>query len=370
MPTSAIYGPYIKRKNLAGVITDSTVRSYERLRTSNSTRRVRPRNLLANPTPLLAEMTEITRSVSMYIHPEEGKVTYGPNERQAGIFAIPKAALESSKEEARVRLLEKIKGEDWNLSTFMGELPQTIQYFGKTLKSVVECYLAVKRGRLSDVKRIAKRIAREAGRDPRWYLYQKSGDIANKWLEWRYAISPLMYDLDDMLKYLYAKRNSTYIRRAAGGAKGVHGEIIKSSSSHFLHQGEWQDRCVAYYSVNPNADAFKRLGLINCAATLWELTPLSFVIDWFIPIGRYVGTLDAMMGVSVLSSTHSRHVRLENSRIYWGKNQSHTPSVWKRDTYSRSVGVDLSNKVPRPSISLNSSLFLDSLSLYRKILLS
>lgn len=36
----------------------------------------------------------------------------------------------------------------------------------------------------------------------------------------------------------------------------------------------------------------KLLGFTNPAAVLWEATPFSFVVDWFLPIGDYLKTLD------------------------------------------------------------------------------
>jgi len=267
--------------------------------------------------------------------------------------------------------MEKIKGEDWNLSTFLGELPETIQYFRKTINSAVGFYRAVKRGDLAGVKRAARRAIRRAGKDPRRELHRRGGQAADKWLEWRYAISPLVYDLDDALKALYSKRAVQITRRSAGGASGQSRQVIRESERMVSLEATWQSRCVAYYRVNPNAESFKKLGLINLAATLWELTPLSFVVDWLIPIGRYVGTLDAMMGVSVLSSTTSISSFEKDERVQWSNNgnTSYTPYSYTRKMYVRNKGVDFGLALPMPSLSLNSSRFLDSLALSRKIML-
>lgn len=41
------------------------------------------------------------------------------------------------------------------------------------------------------------------------------------------------------------------------------------------------------------ADLPGRFGLLNPLEVIWELVPLSFVADWFLPIGDYLSALDA-----------------------------------------------------------------------------
>jgi hypothetical protein len=38
------------------------------------------------------------------------------------------------------------------------------------------------------------------------------------------------------------------------------------------------------------------IGLTNPAEVAWELVPFSFVVDWAIPIGTFLGQLDASVG--------------------------------------------------------------------------
>ena len=369
MPTTTVNGPELLWRASDGTHGPTGRYAFVRIRSSTSVYRKRPLDIISNPTPLtVSESFQINGMVRVQNVNPPGTYTENANQSAAGPVAFDPS---KTNEEARIRLMEKIKGEDWNLSTFLGELPETIQYFRKTINSAVEGYRAVKRGNLAGVKRAARRAIRRVGKDPRRELHRQGGKAADKWLEWRYAISPLVHDLDDMLKVLYSKRNTIITRRSAGGASGTSREVVRESERLVSRETKWQSRCVAYYRVNPNAEAFKKLGLINLAATLWELTPLSFVVDWLIPIGRYVGTLDAMMGVSVLSSTRSVSSFEKDERVQWSNlgNMSYTPYSYTRKMYSRAVGVDFGFALPTPSLSLNSSRFLDSLALSRKIML-
>jgi hypothetical protein len=45
----------------------------------------------------------------------------------------------------------------------------------------------------------------------------------------------------------------------------------------------------------------KELGITNPALVAWELVPFSFVADWFLPIGNFLGFLDATLGLEFVS---------------------------------------------------------------------
>jgi len=48
--------------------------------------------------------------------------------------------------------------------------------------------------------------------------------------------------------------------------------------------------------VNPFTATLSSLGILNPVALAWERLPYSFVADWFVPIGTYLGNLDAGLG--------------------------------------------------------------------------
>ena len=56
--------------------------------------------------------------------------------------------------------------------------------------------------------------------------------------------------------------------------------------------------CKLYYSVsNPWLYGLNSLGLINPLLVAWELTTLSFVFDWFIPVGTFLEALTSSVGI-------------------------------------------------------------------------
>jgi hypothetical protein len=49
--------------------------------------------------------------------------------------------------------------------------------------------------------------------------------------------------------------------------------------------------------------------LSNPAALAWELVPYSFVVDWMIPVGDYLSSLDAVNGLTFRRGTLSRSTK-------------------------------------------------------------
>lgn len=280
------------------------------------------------------------------------------------------------------KLRAKIKGEDWNLSTFLGELPEMLAYFEQTLNTVVKLYRSVKKGDFRDVRKIRKngRKTRRPGRANRPIGYEESQQmLASRWLEWRYAIQPLMYDLDGMLK---AFANKAAIKplwtRVVSGSQFQFYEK-RSVTQSYGGVNAYRDHKMAlrlgcYFRVNPDTQALKRLGLLNPVATLWELFPLSFVVDWLIPVGEFLGSLDAMVGVQLLSSWESQTVITKMS--YSGSlkpkpgDEIKEPDESFKRYYYRNNAPDFSVSFPRFKLSLNSVRFLDGLALTKSILLS
>lgn len=213
--------------------------------------------------------------------------------------------------------------------------------------------------------------------------------VARKWLEWRYAIQPLMYDFDAALKTLYQSSAQPRWTRVVTGAKGRKSRKVVtpgasspvSASSGYTNSFEdtLTLRLGILYRVNPNVQAFKRLGLLNPVVTLWELVPFSFIVDWFIPIGDYLSSLDAMAGVQVLSTWESRREFTDNQTT------AHTSRGWTvagnmvyseytassfatKSSYNRKIGVSLAVPLPvfRPDLSVNR--VTDAIALARSIL--
>ena len=70
-----------------------------------------------------------------------------------------------------------------------------------------------------------------------------------------------------------------------------------------------------YRTVNPVLAAMQKLGVANPASLAWELLPYSFVVDWFLPIGQYLNSWTADLGLSFIGGSQTVIRRLDCSLI-------------------------------------------------------
>lgn len=75
-------------------------------------------------------------------------------------------------------------------------------------------------------------------------------------------------------------------------------------------------RCKLYARIDPEwsgTRALNQLGLANPLALAWELTSLSFVVDWILPIGQVLNALTASAGLSFVNGSLSNRLSCDAS---------------------------------------------------------
>lgn len=101
-------------------------------------------------------------------------------------------------------------------------------------------------------------------------------------------------------------------------------------------------------------EALKSLGLGNPAEIAWELVPYSFVVDYLWPIGDWLSSLDASVGLTFLSGSVTRRCEKTGSLVSTGKYDFYNrtsrtvyANSWSRD-FSLSRSVYLESPIPYP----------------------
>jgi len=143
-------------------------------------------------------------------------------------------------------------------------------------------------------------------------------DAARLELEFRYGWTPLVYDIVDSLKAIYAqqlrdeltKRDFTKVFERKEGSSRTFTPV-----SVPLGGGTWTAviaietkvsvKAYAKYTVTQPTGLARRLndfGIFDIPRAVWELAPLSFVADWVIPIGDWLGAVTPKVGVNVIDS--------------------------------------------------------------------
>jgi hypothetical protein len=96
---------------------------------------------------------------------------------------------------------------------------------------------------------------------------------------------------------------------------------------------------VVLYADVSNAwlDFVNSMGFLNPIEILWELLPLSFVIDWFLPIGTFLAALTADIGIQFKAGTRTDKSWGEYSSLFTVEDESQLLSGTKPGLYVRNV---------------------------------
>lgn len=126
---------------------------------------------------------------------------------------------------------------------------------------------------------------------------------SNLFLEFHFGWSPLVADVYDSIDVL---QREIPAGRIVGRAKeiGVALDISipgtathREKNYHVLNVNAVVGATVSI--KNPNLALANQLGLINPATLVWEVIPFSFVIDWFVNVGDFLGSFTEFAGYSV-----------------------------------------------------------------------
>lgn len=177
------------------------------------------------------------------------------------------------------KFYQAVRQSELNLATTLGESPESIRMFKQFLTGI----LTVKRG------------VRRALRRPDLAL-------SGAWLVNQYGIKPALSDIYAWADYCRdVGEHAVTPVKVRGGAKGS-AYYNKSSWPPASSKTSYSQRVeiAGSYTVS-NRELFEvsRLSSLNPVALAWELTPLSFVVDWFVDIGGYLENFEAAFGIGL-----------------------------------------------------------------------
>lgn len=169
---------------------------------------------------------------------------------------------------------------------------------------------------------------------------------ANAWLECRYGWRPIISDMGTIIDSTHVTAARSERRTFRGGTRGMLNDSVKVSVGNTAvpqltgaeattnFKKSWSSSSgviVQVSNLNRSSAVAKSLGLRPCdiPATLWEIIPYSFVVDWFVGIGTWISALTPNPDVTILSSWTTTTVNAIDTtsgigRIYVGTAPSTT----------------------------------------------
>lgn len=210
------------------------------------------------------------------------------------VNAIPTASWTSSDQYKLIaKLREKVVGTSFNAGVFLGESHKTLRMIGDTAVKLAKSLTRLRKGDFAGA------IAATA--DPRSAKYSKKygsrrgvqNEIANKRLEVVYGWTPLFQDMVSGAESLSHTLNVPFTQKYV--CNRLSADSSRNSRLGFEYASylwdvpgysTWQRRVVAEISDDPSY--IGTIKLLDPLEIVWELTPFSFVVDWFLPVGDFL----------------------------------------------------------------------------------
>lgn len=209
-------------------------------------------------------------------------------------------------------LLENVKQQGVDMGGLLAELPETVSYLASMATSLVKFALYVKTGRLNKAAEML------LGKRRKKLLLARKGTIdtvASRWLEFNFAVKPLVSDIATLAS-LYDDPASVlklFSCRARARTEGIFSDTsvdFTLTDSGYKgvtkHVCAVQDRMSVTYSVSdPELIARKALGLDSPPAAAWEGLPFSWLLDYAVNVGEFLGLLSADRGLNFIHGYRS-----------------------------------------------------------------
>lgn len=229
---------------------------------------------------------------------------------------------------SHTKALAKLNETKFDVLTFIGELRETIWMLKEPLAALQRYWANPKTvdliRRLVQVRYRSPRVSRRlraARLSQKVDLVAGPIDVASGlWLQYRYGIMPLIYDLQGAIEMVMKKfdHDSSVLRAKRAGKKNVENKVVTGAiwynnlyvpyklDEYVTHKAT---TCVYYQleTMSNHISNLRDLGLYteHLPAVLWEVTKLSFVADWFLNMGDFLQSIEPNPWVRLLGGCTS-----------------------------------------------------------------
>jgi len=212
------------------------------------------------------------------------------------------------------KLLTDLKDQKINYGQAFAERQQTIDLIGSTATRIYRSFRDLKRG---DISSAAQHLGVQVGRRRRQafnrgFARNQAQSVSRGWLELQYGWKPLLQDVygaaEDLAVSYVPQFQKVQTRKTL---RRELNETIDELGGSQYYTGSYKTflngsaRCTVRvgctFTVGDSTlRRASQMGLTNPATLAWELTPFSFVADWFLPVGNWINSWDSTLGLNFL----------------------------------------------------------------------
>lgn len=266
---------------------------------------------------------------------------------------------DAMRDQALIKARLQMKDQSVNLGVAFAERKRTANLLASTAGQLVSSMRNLRKG---NFKGAARSLGLNNPRKPR------GNSVPARWLELQYGWMPLLNDVYGSAEALAKSQRSDWRITGKGTVfQDIYEEATTPDGPGYQAGG--RVKMIGKKGVFVRIDAIPQnellqsaaaLGLTNPAEIAWELVPFSFVVDWALPIGNFISSLDAMLGYGPTSCSISSLVKVDS--YFTCKRHWNNLETRNRYPYSFSTKEGKSRReIVRFSRAVSSSVPLPSL---------
>lgn len=192
--------------------------------------------------------------------------------------------------EAQNKFLDEVSGIRVNLLDLYRTRIEAANMVAKNAQKLCHAYTLLKKGKWRQFCRTLGISAKKPRRG--------QDNVPALWLEYSFGWAPLLSDIYTMLDNTFDVP-AAFVRQVYR-AEYPDTRQDNSANTRVSVSGTYKVRGVAAGLVFvdvPAIQAASQYGITNPLATAWEALPFSFVVDWFVPVGDFINSLNATAGL-------------------------------------------------------------------------
>lgn len=254
--------------------------------------------------------------------------------------------------EARTRALLDLADEKAGIGENLATFKQTIHLMGNPLRGTLDVLKKAAKFRESLIRRgdLTGSWVNELFRLSARSIASRGIDkaIAQRYLEYVYGVKPLLQDIYGCMELAREYGNKPLLLRGRATARRQlsipeYGRYYASYNTYGRvgpSSVQSKTTCVIWGRVDPDYQGLRTLnqvGLLNPAGLAWDLVPLSFVVDWILPIGPVLHALSAPAGLLFVDGSEAQKTDMISPySLSWTSPDDN--SQWQMSEKARATG--------------------------------
>lgn len=219
-----------------------------------------------------------------------------------GVSSLSSVTIANLKNQVKQKVLEKIKDQQVDIATALGERDQAIRMISNSIRNLANFAKALKNGNMRNAADVLGFVLpkNRAGKYDIAWAKNRALAFADAWLELEYGWLPTIADIEGAVEFLNKSARREYSLVSA--RKSLHDSssqriVLNTATLDIQNTSFCEVSChVKMKRVSSLLADLSSLGLLNPAGLAWELTRFSFVVDWAVQIGAFLGQFSATCG--------------------------------------------------------------------------